>query len=137
MEVNLFILKDPVVRGILLFLELGLCTGIGVPHTAHKEGYAEGFFHDEEDEGSVHQEGGDGHSIHGCAGGCGCLHTSLTEFHGRLMLHARHHQTLVRDASKVWAPEQFLQALPRATDDRSVLPPGYTDLSDILAKGNT
>jgi hypothetical protein len=28
------------------------------------------------------------------------------------MLHARHHQILLRDPTKVWALEQFLQACP-------------------------
>lgn len=113
MEVSFVILAyEPVVRGISLFLELGQRAGVRVPHTAHKEGHAYGVLHDEEEEGSVHSEGGEGHSIHGYAGSCGCLHTSLAELHGRLMLHARHHQILLRDPTKVWALEQFLQACP-------------------------
>lgn len=111
MEEGFLVLEGvPVVRGILLLLELRLRARVGVPHTAHKEGQAGGVLEDEEEERAVHAEGGEGHAGHGRAGGCSCLHANLAELQCGLMLHAGHHQPLVRDPTQVWGLEQLLQA---------------------------
>ena len=93
--------RVPAVGGVLLFLAFRLRARVGVPHAAHEEGQARAVLEDEEEEGAVHDEGGQGHAGHGRAGCRGRLHAGLAELQRRLMLHAGHHQPLVGDPAQV------------------------------------